>query len=182
MTALVVLLAAAVAGLAVVIWRLSGRTRMLRQWLELAAPYIVRSGAPFEEIEPFLWPVRWKVVAEGGNTNPGTFGGLGFCPCQSEYTVATNQIVINAWPNPAQVAACTANPPPPAPAEWECPEDCVQVMTHLWHGWMVVQNIQTGQLKFNCHTFAQYHCKKPNDPDRDKPPRPMHPDEPHVEG
>lgn len=152
-------------------WRQRKIASGLRQRLHLAAPYLVRSGAPFEEIEPLFDFLKWKVIAQGGNTNPGKFGGLGNCPCQKEYTVATNQVILNAWPNPAQVAACAANPPAPEAALWRCPDDCVQVMTHIWHGWTVVQNVQNGQILFNCHTFAQYHCKRPDDPDRNRPPR-----------
>ncbi|MBI3998269.1 MAG: hypothetical protein HY355_04485 [Armatimonadetes bacterium] len=147
----------------------------LRRRLHLAAPYLVRSGAPFAEIEPLVNFPIWKVIGRGGNLNPGKIGGLGLCPCQMEYTVANNQVILAAWPNPAAVAACVANPPAPDAAEWECPDDCVQVMTHLWRGWEAVQNVQNGQIRLNCYTFAQYHCKKPDDPDRHKPPRPTDP-------
>ena len=81
------------------------------------------------------------------------------------------------WPNPAQIAACAQNPPPPARPLFECPGDCVLVQTHVWHGWDVVRHRKNRQLKLNCNTFAQYHCKKPDDPEREKPPRPHHPDD-----
>lgn len=149
---LLVVLVAALAAFSWVLWRRYGA---LTQRLQMAAPYIVRSGAPFEEIAPLVNFLDWKVIAQGGNTKPGRFGGRHNCPCQSEYTVATQQVVINAWPNPAQVAACAANPPAAQAPDWTCPDDCVQVMTHIWHGWMVVQNIKTGQMRFNCETFAQ---------------------------
>ena len=181
MTPLLIVLVVALVVLCVVILRLRSQTRALEQRLSMAAPYIVRSGAPFLEIEPLLDFVQWKVIAEGGQNKPGNIGNVGSCPCQSEYTCKTDQAIINAWPNPAQVAACNANPPAVRPAQWKCPEDCVQVQTHVWHGFSVVQNQQNGQLRFNCNSYAQYHCKKPTDPDRDKPPKPRHPDDPDIE-
>lgn len=95
--------------------------------------------------------------------------------------MATRQQVIPNWPNGAAIAACAANPPPPDGAVWKCADDCVQVMTHIWRGWMVVRHQRTGQLKLNCETFAQFHCKKPSDPDVEKPPVEGHPDGPLPE-
>ena len=169
---LLLVLAAALAAFSWMQWR---RAEALRQRLQMAAPYIVRSGAPFEEIAPLIQPDDWKTIAQGGNNKPGQFGGIDNCPCMKQYSVATQQVVLNAWPNPAQVAACAANPPAAKAPLWNYTDDCVQVMTHIWHGWRVAQGIKTGQLVFNCHTFAQYHCKKPDDPDRNKPPRPTDP-------
>jgi hypothetical protein len=162
----------------IVTLRLRSQANELRQRLILAGPYLIRSGAAFEEIEDLVRIGEWKSVASGGNTKSGRFGNRNSCPCQSEYTVNTRQVVINAWPNPQVLAGCQNNPPPPAAAEWKCKDDCVQVMTHIWQGWRVVRNVRTGQMKFNCVTFAQYHCKKPNDPDRDKPPKPTDPSDP----
>ncbi len=169
------LLLLAVTALAAFGWAQWRKAATLRQRLLMAAPYVIRSGAPFGVLAPIIQPDDWKVLAQGGNTKPGEFGGINNCPCQKEYTVATQQVVLNAWPNPAQVAACAANPPAAEAPSWKCADDCVQVMTHRWHGWVVYQGIRTGQIVFNCDTFAQYHCKKPNDPDRDKLPKPSDP-------
>lgn len=51
-----------------------------------------------EVIEPLANFFQWKIIAKGGNNNPGRIGGLGNCPCQSEYTYVANQVIINAWP------------------------------------------------------------------------------------
>ena len=170
-----VVLAIAGAVLAAAAWRAHRRAADLQRRFARAAPYLVRSGAPFEEIAPLANAADWVLVATGGNNNQGNTGPYGRCPCQSEYTVNVAFTPINAWPNPAQVAACAANPPPPDPPEWKCAEDCVQVMTHVWHGWDVFRNAKTGQLRFQCNTYAQYHCKKPDDPARDDPPQPTDP-------
>jgi hypothetical protein len=177
MTALLLLSIAVAAALGVVAWRAHRRARHLRDWIDYAAPYMIRSGAPFQQIEPVLFPFEWTVVARGGDTRPGRTGGVGNCPCQSEYTVATDQSIINAWPNQAAVVACANNPPAADLPFWSCSDDCVRVWTHVWRGWMVVRHRGTGQLRFNCHTFAQYHCKKPDDPALDKPPVEGHPDD-----
>jgi hypothetical protein len=177
----IVILAVLIVLLFFFVWRFRSAAEELKQRLIIAAPYIVRSDAPFEEIEPLFGFGEWKEIAKGGNVNPGRFGGRGSCPCQSEYTVANNQVIINAWPNPAQVAACANNPPPPQAAWWKCPDDCVQVMTHMWRGWTVVKNRKNGQLRFNCYTFAQFHCKKPGDPDIEKPPKMTDPNDPIQE-
>ena len=170
----------AVAGIAVVARSLR-KVEDLRRRLTLAAPYMIRSGAPLEEIQPIFAAEEWEMIGSGGNTNPGNTGNIDMCPCQSEYTVATQQVVINVFPNPAQVAACAANPPAPAAPTLKCADDCVQVMTHLWRGFTVVRNVNTGQIKFNCHTFAQYHCKKPDDPERYRPPKLTDPNDPIPE-
>jgi hypothetical protein len=51
-------------------------------------------------------------------------------------------------------------------------------MTHIWHGWSAYVNAANGQMVFNCMTFAQYHCKLPNDPDINKPPKTTDPKDP----
>ena len=178
MIPILIALAAALIVLVVIIWRLRSQTDELRRRLSDAGPFLIRSGKPFEILEPLLNFGEWVQIASGGQNKPGKIGGKNLCPCQSEYTCETDQVVINAWPNPQQVAACNANPPAPEAAGWDCKEDCVQVMTHIWHGFSVVKSQITGQLRFNCNTFAQYHCKKPTDPERDKPPKPRHPDDP----
>lgn len=118
------------------------------------------------------WPWRdeWRHVAGGGDNDEGNIGGRGRCPCQKEYTVATRRTWYLRPPNRLRRQACLLNPPAPAPAEWKCAEDCVQVMTHVWHGWTLVRSRWTGIYQLNCHTFAQYHCKRPDDPDVERPP------------
>src|SRR5436190_8368299 len=180
MVPLVLFLAVVVVALAVVAWRLRAISASLDERLKRAAPYLIGSDAPPEITDILLGLGDWVEIARGGNTNPGRIANLDFCPCQSEYRVATNQVVINAWPNPAQVAACNNAPPAANPPAWTCADDCVQVQTHVWHGWAVVQNVKNGQLKFNCETFAQYHCKKPDDPDRNKPPKQTDPNDPEL--
>lgn len=138
-----------------------------RRGLAMLLPWAVRGGVPEAVLGPIV--LNWKVVLKGGNLQGGAMGPLGLCPCQHDYTVATNQIPLAAIPNAAQVAAML-NYPPDAPAVFQCPEDCVLVKTRRWRGWMVVQNVNTGAIILNCHSFAQYHCKKPGDPDREKPP------------
>lgn len=137
-------------------------------------------GASKAELQPFLDIFDWEFVASGGDNTGGIIDNLDSCPCQHEYTVATDQTVIAAWPNAAVQNNCVANPPAPAAAEWKCPDDCVQVMTHIWHGWDVLKNTKTGKIVFNCNTFAQYHCKKPTDPDRNKDPRHANPKDPEL--
>jgi len=149
--------------------------RILLGRLETAVPHLARSGLDMEALDPFVRPLEWRVVRQGGNNQAGIIGGLGACPCQKEYTVATRQSRHGQMPNPGQIRNCVNNPPPPA-------DDCVQVMTHVWHGWMVVQRQGGGPFILNCHTSAQYHCKKPDDPAVDGEPREGPPiPEPEVE-
>ena len=159
----------------------AGTERYLRHQLTRAIALLQRHGVAKKKVQPLLDGLQWIVIATGGNTKPGNTGNFGSCPCQSEYTVATVQTPLNAWPNPAALNNCAQNLPPPQPAEIPCQKDCVQVMTHIWHGWMVVQNAKTGALILNCDTFAQYHCKKPNDPDRNRPPRHTDPNDPNPD-
>jgi len=148
-----------------------GQIRFLQRNLAAAIGLLRGNDATREEIADLAGVFEWKVIDSGGNTKPGVFGNHGSCPCERGYTVNTVQTPVAAWPNPALVNNCASNPPAADAPEWECAEDCVQVMTNIWSGWDVVQNTKTGQIIFNCCTFAQYHCKKPNDPDRNKPPR-----------
>jgi hypothetical protein len=55
------------------------------------------------------------------------------------------------------------------------------VLTHKWNGYILFKNKKNGKFLLNCSADAQYHCKKPNDPDRDKPPV-EGPPPPDVEG
>lgn len=121
-------------------------------------------------------PEEWVLVDKGGNNNGGDLDGFGECPCQHDYTVATLQVRFPARPNAAQIAAITFNPPA-ADTTYvqECVADCVNVMTHIWHGWNLFKNNATGRFLLNVNTFAQFHCKKPNDPDVGKPPKKEHP-------
>jgi hypothetical protein len=114
---------------------------------------------------------EWRLIASGGNTQAGKFANRGICPCQHTYTVATNFFPINAWPNPVPnpLRAFPWNTPPSAPEPWKCPGNCVLVATKVWRGWDVIQGAN-GKLEFQAHTFTQYHCKPPNDPDIGKPP------------
>jgi hypothetical protein len=133
-------------------------------------PFAIASGADPSVIAQAVPFFGWVIVMTGGDTTPGTIGRIGWCPCQNDYTCATNQIVLNAAPANAAAVAPLLNYPPPDPIGLPCASDCVPVMTHRWRGWDVVVNQNTGQIKLNCYQFAQYHCKKPDDPDRNKPP------------
>lgn len=143
----------------------------INQLLEATAPLLIRLGFPFglvAQVGPF---VRWKEVARGGNTKPGVHAGHGNCPCEKQYTVATIQINFPARPNAAQIAAATINPPAPDKVGVVCKGECIPVMTHVWHGWVLLLDTLTGRFLLNNETFAQYHCKLPNDPDAQKPPK-----------
>lgn len=173
----VALVVLALIGVTLIFYR---RNEELRERLLETAPYLRAGGANDDWIDRLMGWGRWKVIAQGGDNRSGKFRNLGFCPCESGYTVNTNQVIINAWPNPAQVAACVAGPPAVKAPEWKCKDDCINVLTHVWHGWDVVQDQNNRQLKFNCNTFGQYHCKQPTDPDAEKPPKEGHPDDPEV--
>ena len=121
-------------------------------------------------MKPFGNQDDWVYVESGGNNQGGNIGGIGLCPCQKEYTVTTRQTFHPQKPNLQQLQGCLNNPPPETPPTWRCPDDCVQVMTHRWRGYDLFRNVKTGQYLLNCHRFAQYHCKKPDDPARDTPP------------
>jgi len=167
----IVILGVAAAVATVVAFTQYRRAQELRKWLLQAAPYVKRSGAPFAEIEPILFFSDWEVIEEGGDNVPGEIGNLDDCPCQKEYTVNTVQTSTgNNPPTKKQKEDCLKNPPPTDPPEWKCPDDCVQIMTHRWTGYTVVKNKKTGEHRLNCNRFAQYHCKKPDDPAKDDPP------------
>ena len=170
MTAIAIILAIGIIILGYVAYLLNKRVALLLGRLQETIPFLKKAGLDFDAMQPFLKPLEWVVVKEGGNNQEGNVGNLGLCPCQKEYTVNTKQTAHRQMPNAGQIANCVNNPPPADPAEWKCPDDCVQVMTHIWHGWTIVRNRRTGQFKLNCHTFAQYHCKKPGDPAIDQEP------------
>jgi hypothetical protein len=73
------------------------------------------------------------------------------------------------YPNPNPVKGFPWNAPPRDPELLPCPGNCVIVCTKVWRGWVVVQH-QNGVINMHIHTFAQYHCKEPTDPDRNKEP------------
>jgi hypothetical protein len=158
---------------AVVVALIIERTKAskLNKLLEATAPFLFKAGFPFG-LPLQGWPFgQWKHIASGGNTKAGVTGGFGNCPCQKQYTVATIQVVFPARPNAAQIAAATFNKPAPDKLVVHCEDNCVSVMTHIWHGWVLLQDTVTGQFLLNNETFAQFHCKKPNDPDVEKPPK-----------
>ena len=152
-------------------WRRQQRlTDTFRGLATVLAGYADPRRTPFELLQQVIGgPVA---IAQGGDNHAGIFGTLGSCPCQHTYTVASILIPINAWPNPAPnpLAGWPWNAPPRAPEPWQCPAGCGLVCTDVWRGWMVVQ-MPNGNLQMNLHTYAQYHCKLPNDPDAGKPPR-----------
>jgi hypothetical protein len=129
------------------------------------------SRTPFDLLQQGIGVPRITILAQGGNLKAGVFAGLGKCPCQHTYTVATTIFPLNAWPNPIPnpLAGFPWNAPPRQPEPWQCPGNCVVVCTEVWRGWMVVQ--LNNRIQMNIHTFAQYHCKPPNDPDAGKPPQ-----------
>jgi hypothetical protein len=146
--------------------RLRARERTVQALMVLARPTLRHSDLDWAD----LFDDDVELVDKGGDTGEVIIGRLGWCPCQSEYTVVTRQFNFNAKPNKAQITAACANPPPPAAAEWKCPEDCVQVLTHVWDGWDLFKLLPNKGFLLNCSVFGQYHCKKPDDPDRNKPP------------
>jgi hypothetical protein len=181
MDVIVVLSLAAVVFLS---WRLYSSSRKvasLRFQLLAGVPYIRSQAGPNAQLDFLFNFDDWELVESGGNNQAGNIGGLGLCPCQKEYTVNTQQTFFAQRPNAQQLQNCLNNPPPEAPPAWKCPDDCVQVMTHRWRGFDVLRNKKTGQFLLNCHRFAQYHCKKPNDPARETPPV-EEPPPPDIEG
>jgi hypothetical protein len=171
MQLLLIVLSLALVAVVVALIMERGKASKLNKLLEASAPFLFKAGFPFG-LPLQGWPFqRWQLVASGGNTNAGVTGGLGNCPCQKEYTVKTIQVVFPARPNAAQIAAATFNKPAPDKPAFPCKDNCVNVMTHIWHGWLLFQDTVTGQCLLNNETFAQFHCKKPNDPDVEKPPK-----------
>jgi hypothetical protein len=176
MTIVAIVLAVVAAALALAVWRLWRQVRVLRVLFGLAAPSALHAGLPISQVAPGLKQPRWKVVKIGPGPHEGKMGGLGNCPCQSDYTVATIQTPFAAMPNAAQIAAATANPPPVDVKAFPCPDGCVNVLTHVWHTWLVVQNLNNNTFVVNSSTFGQFHCKKPTDPDAGKAPKQGPPD------
>ena len=104
--------------------------------------------------------IPWQQVDEGGDNHEGKIKNLGQCECGLDYTVNTTQTPINAWPIAGMGAACLKDPPPVLPPEIPCKGKCKQVQQGKeWSGWRVLRNTKTGQLVFNCNTFAQFHCE-----------------------
>ncbi|MCA1605293.1 MAG: hypothetical protein LC775_07455 [Acidobacteria bacterium] len=171
MELLIVLLALALIAVVILAFVQRRRAAAINKLLEATAPFLIRAGFPFGLVEQGFPFFRWEFVEKGGNTNQGVVGGFGNCPCQKDYTVATIQTNFAARPNAAQIAAATANPPAPANAVWPCKDQCINVMTHVWNGWFLLVDNQTGQFLLNSHTYAQWHCKLSNDPDVEKPPK-----------
>ncbi len=145
-------------------YRFNRQVRLLLERLEGAVPYLKKAGLDLDGLQPFMKPLDWVAVGQGGNNERGVIGGRGLCPCQSEYTANTRQTIHRQMPNQQQIQNCVNNPPPTKPAVWKCPDDCVQVQTHIWHGWMIVRNRRTGQFRLNYTTCAQAHCTRPHDP------------------
>ena len=172
MQPLLILLVFALAAVVVFVLVQRNQQSKLLKFLETSAPFLFSTGFPFGlellQAGPFL---RYKEIARGGNTKRGKTGGFGNCPCQMQYTVATIQVRFPARPNAAQIAGAIANPPAPDRLLVPCAGICIHVMTHTWTGWVLLQDLQTGQFLLNNHTFAQWHCKLPNDPDVEKPPK-----------
>jgi hypothetical protein len=110
-------------------------------------------------------------LAQGGDNSAGVFANMDSCPCRQTYTCATDTIQLNAWPNPNPnpVLGFPWNAPPRERETWDCPGNCVIVPIKIWRGWVVVQ-LANGQILMHIHTFTQYHCKEPDDPDINKPP------------
>ena len=174
MTSLVALLTLLLAGAFLYSLRMKKSVDALELRLRQAARELKRHPEPYAALETVV-DLDWELIDQGGDAREGRVEGVDSCPGQSGYSVVTSQLVLDAWPNPAQVASCTANPPAPAPPEMKCPAGCVQVMTHVWHSWEAYRHAVTDQIKLNCNTFAQYHCMKPDDPARHTPPRQEHP-------
>lgn len=110
------------------------------------------------------------VLAKGGDNSAGVFANMNACPCRQTYTCATRTVALNRWPNPNPnpVAGFPWNAPPRAPEPWPCPGNCVIVPMKIWRGWVVVR-LPNGAILMHIHTFTQYHCKEPTDPDIGRP-------------
>jgi hypothetical protein len=169
-------------GLGWALWRIrviNASRHAYRGQLAIAAPLALQANVgPLDILEDLD---EWELLQRQGD-DEGIFDGLGRCPCRRFYTSNTVQSQLNAWPNPAAIAQCNNNlPPVKAPDKKMCDDDCVEVLTHVWFGWSAWRSKKNGQLMFHCSSFGQYHCKKPNDPDRNKPPLPYHPKHPPLE-
>lgn len=182
-----VLLLVGVAALGFLWSRERRRAQTLAGLTHVLAGHADVANTPFELLQQAGG--QWVQLAKGGDVSAGIFANMNSCPCRMTYTVATNIFPINAWPNPKPnpVAGFPWNAPPRQREPWPCPGACVIVPIKIWRGWMVMQGPQ-GQLQVNIHTFTQYHCKEPTDPDINKPPegwelppRPPEPEKPDVE-
>jgi hypothetical protein len=68
-------------------------------------PFVIKTGVDPSVIAQAAPGFGWVEIMKGGDTSPGIVGRIGWCPCQNEYTVATNQIALNVVPaNAAAVA------------------------------------------------------------------------------
>jgi hypothetical protein len=157
-------LAAAALSIALLLWR---RAADLSARLRRTAPYLIGGGASPELVGLLTGLLQWDIVDKGGDLGEGIVARFEQCPCQHHWTVATTMVPLAARPNKAAIPALL-NYPAPAPADWPCKDDCIQVMTHTWQCWFLETDGKTWKLA--CSTCAQYHCKKPDDPDRNRPP------------
>ena len=134
-----------------------------------AAGHADAANTPFELLQQAGG--GFVLLAQGGDNSAGIFANMDSCPCRQTYTCATKTLVLNRWPNPNPnpVAGFPWNAPPRAPEPWPCPGNCVIVPTKIWRGWVVVQ-LAPGVILMHIHTFTQYHCKEPTDPDIGEPP------------
>jgi hypothetical protein len=150
-------------------WRLTQRRLDAARHLGVALAGHAAEGTPFELLQQAGG--RAGELASGGDNSPGTFDNRDSCPCRHSYTCATKTIQLNAWPNPKPnpVAGFPWNAPPRKMETWACPGNCVIVPTRIWRGWRVVQ-LANGTILMHIHTFTQYHCKEPTDPDINKVP------------
>jgi hypothetical protein len=160
-------------------WRREQRaSAALRRRLAVLAGHVDPLRTPFVLLQQRL-PIE---VARGGDLREGTFDNLGQCPCQHSVTCATIDFRLNRWPNPVPnpLAGFPWNAPPRSTVTWTCPDGCVRVCTDVWRNWSVVQSVNGGFV-LCINTFAQYHCKLPDDPASHEPPRgeelPPKPDE-----
>ena len=131
----------------------------LRPSVALQPGTLSRMDLSSDELEDLL---LWQVIDQGGDNHEGKIKNLGKCECGLEYTVNTVQTPVNAWPVAGMGDACLKNPPQVLPPEIPCDGKCRHVQQgNPWHGWEVVKNKKTGQMIFNCSSYAQFHCELP---------------------
>jgi len=176
--ALCILFAALAVAAAAAAYLAHRRARDAEERLEDSLGHLAASDIPIDVFEIFQKPRRFRLIRKSPNARPGFFANFGRCPCQSTYTVNTVQQRFANMPNQAQLNACLANPPPPRAEPWACPGNCVLVRTHVWSGWKLYRDVRLGGFLLNCNTYAQYHCKDPEDPARNDPPKTDPPDPP----
>ena len=149
-------------------WRREQRiTAGLRMRVAVLAGHADPSRTPF-----VLLQQHSIEIARGGDLREGTFENYGLCPCQHSVTCATIDFILNRWPNPVPnpLAGFPWNAPPRSTDTWTCQDGCVRVCTEVWRNWSVVQSPRRG-IVLCINTFAQYHCKLPDDPAVNDPPR-----------